>query len=242
MIDAFHCVSFNILTITWMKPRLCSLQLPTVETATSLNPNTTQQSFGHPRPSNHLSSRRSLGLRLHSEPTFIHEATAVPEPPQQHNIRDAATNGPVHPCVLADRSVHLPEPAPSSGSTEQASVAQASPVQQPGSLEQMNPSFHRWSQMQTHVFYQEDQFQPGSSESSRPTALHNTTQQWVASVPAHSCHHQSIRCFLQLLQCHSLHLLTWNDESWLDKRSNCDKNFFSHNVSTVYRLKDLKVK
>lgn len=161
-----------------MKPRLCSLQPPTVETATSLNPNTTQQSFGRPRPSNHLSSRRSLGLRLHSEPTSIHEATAVPEPPQQQNsIRDAVTNGPVHPSVLADRSVHLPESAPSSGSTEQASVAQASPVQQPGSLEQMSPSFHRRLQSQTHLFYQEHQFQPGSSESSRPAALHNTTQQ-----------------------------------------------------------------
>lgn len=146
------------------------MQLSVAETTTSLNPTTTQQSFGRPRPSNHLSSRHSLGLRLHTEPAFIHEATAVPEPPPQQQSND--TNAPFHPSVLADRSVLLAEPAPASGSAEQAPVARTAPIQQPGSLEQTNPSLRRWPQTETHVF-----FHPGSSESSRPTELHNTTQQ-----------------------------------------------------------------
>ncbi|XP_078130883.1 mitotic checkpoint serine/threonine-protein kinase BUB1 isoform X4 [Sander vitreus] len=74
-------------------------QLSVAETATSLNPNPTQQPFGRPRPSNRLSSRRSLGLRLHTEPTFIHEAAAADPPGQQHST------------AAADGSVHLPPPA-----------------------------------------------------------------------------------------------------------------------------------
>ncbi|KAE8286450.1 Mitotic checkpoint serine/threonine-protein kinase BUB1 [Larimichthys crocea] len=66
------------------------------EAASALSTNPTQHSFGRPRPSNHLSSRRSLGLRLHAEPTFVHE-TAEPTESLQ-------------PSVLPDRSVHSPPP------------------------------------------------------------------------------------------------------------------------------------
>ncbi|XP_035850966.1 mitotic checkpoint serine/threonine-protein kinase BUB1 isoform X4 [Sander lucioperca] len=79
--------------------RPSSQRLSAAETATSLNPNPTQQPFGRPRPSNRLSSRRSLGLRLHTEPTFIHEAAAAADPPRQQ-----------HSTAAADGSVHLPPP------------------------------------------------------------------------------------------------------------------------------------
>ncbi|XP_039637397.1 mitotic checkpoint serine/threonine-protein kinase BUB1 isoform X3 [Perca fluviatilis] len=74
-------------------------QLSVAEKATSLNPDPTQQPFGRARPSNRLSNRRSLGLRLHHEPPFIHEAAAADPPPQQHST------------AAADGSVGLPPPA-----------------------------------------------------------------------------------------------------------------------------------
>ncbi|XP_041814693.1 mitotic checkpoint serine/threonine-protein kinase BUB1 [Chelmon rostratus] len=167
-----------------------------VETSTGLNPNPTQQSFGCPRPSNHLSSRCSLGLRLHNEPTFFHEAAAFPEPPQQqNNTRTADTNAPssaasLHPSVLTDRRIHLPNPAPTSLSTDQASVVQTSmappqTAQQPAPFEQMNQSLHRpagTSAVNTEVSCQDDQVHPGSAEDGQPPE-HHTTHQHVDYPP-----------------------------------------------------------
>lgn len=164
-----------------MNPLFSLLQLSVVETATSLNPNPTQQAFGHPRPSNRLSSRRSLGLRLHTEPTFIQEAAAVPEPPPQQNYTWAAlsSEASLHPPVLTDRSIHLPNSAPTSVSADQAPVVQTSMVPQPVSFEQMNLSLHRpacVSAVNTDVFCQDDRVRPRSSENDRPPE-HNATHQ-----------------------------------------------------------------
>ncbi|XP_044025669.1 LOW QUALITY PROTEIN: mitotic checkpoint serine/threonine-protein kinase BUB1 [Siniperca chuatsi] len=163
-----------------------SQRLSVVETATSLNPNPTQQSFGRPRPSNRPSSRRSLGLRLHTEPTFIQDAAAaVPEPPQQqNNTRAADTNtlsseASLHPSVLADRSAHLPKSATTSMSTDRASVVQTSMVQ-PVSFEQMNLSLHRpasISAANTDVLCQDDRV-----ENCRPLE-HTMTHQDVGHPP-----------------------------------------------------------
>nr|XP_033503878.1 mitotic checkpoint serine/threonine-protein kinase BUB1 isoform X1 [Epinephelus lanceolatus] len=167
--------------------------LPAVEPATTLNPNPTQQSFGRPQPSNRLSSRRSLGLRLHTEPTFIQEAITVPQPPQlqqQHNTTAADTNTPspevsLHPSILADRSIHLPQSALTSASTDRAPIVQASMVQQPASFEQMNLSLHKpacISAVNTDALCQDNGAQPGGSESCRPEE-HNTTHQDVTHRP-----------------------------------------------------------
>ncbi|XP_070782386.1 mitotic checkpoint serine/threonine-protein kinase BUB1 [Enoplosus armatus] len=154
-----------------------SQRLPVVETASSMNPNPTQQAFGRPRPSNRLSSRRSLGLRLHTEPTFIQEASAVPEPPQQQNSGRAADALSLHPSVLADRSIHLPQSAPTPVSTDRVPVVQTSMLR-PVSFEQMNPSLHRpacISAVNTDV-------QPSSLENCRPQE-HHTTHQDVGHPP-----------------------------------------------------------
>lgn len=85
---------------------------PAAETAAGVNPCLTQPSFKRPLPSNRLSSRRSLGLRLHSEPTFIQEAAAtVPEPPRQHNIDTLSSVVSHHPPVPAERDVGLQKSA-----------------------------------------------------------------------------------------------------------------------------------
>ncbi|XP_037607527.1 mitotic checkpoint serine/threonine-protein kinase BUB1 isoform X1 [Sebastes umbrosus] len=144
-----------------------SQRLSAVETATSLFPNPTQHSFGRPRPSNRLSSRRSLGLRLHTEPAFIQETAAVPEPPQQHlNAGAAADTSPLsskvshHAPVLADRSVHLPQSAP----TSSASAVRTSMVQQLVGFEQMKLSLHRPAGISADVLRQDDGVQPSSAE------------------------------------------------------------------------------
>lgn len=156
-----------------------SPQLSVLEPAISLPVHPTQQPPGCPRPSNRLSSRRSLGLRLHTEHTYIHKAAAVPEPLQQQSaVRAAATN--LHhilPSVSSDRSIHLPKPAPTSGSVGQTSVTQTSMFQQPGSLEQMQSSLRQEAPMHTDVFCQDNGVQPDSSESNRPAELCVATQQ-----------------------------------------------------------------
>ncbi|KAI3364637.1 hypothetical protein L3Q82_011420 [Scortum barcoo] len=137
-----------------------------VETATSLNPHPTQQAFGPPRLSNRLSSRRSLGLRLHTEPTFIQEATAIVEPPPQQCSSRAALS-----CSLQDRSVHLPQATPTSEPADLMPVVQTSMAPQPASFERANLSLHRpasFSAANTDVFCQDDQVQPHSSENYRP--------------------------------------------------------------------------
>ncbi|XP_029903792.1 mitotic checkpoint serine/threonine-protein kinase BUB1 isoform X2 [Myripristis murdjan] len=118
-------------------------QVSEAEPAASVNPPLTQHSFGQPRPSNRLSSRLSLGLRLHSEPTFIHETSTAPEPPQQESLTRAASINTQssevshHASLLADRSVC------SSGSAQvstqvfsaRASLVHPRPVEQPAAFE-----------------------------------------------------------------------------------------------------------
>lgn len=126
--------------------------------------NITQQPSGRPRPSHRLSSRRSLGLRLYTEPTFIHEAAAaaiaIPEqlpPPQQSSVANT------HPSVLADRSIHLPKPTAAPDSTEETGDTRSSAVQQEGHPQQKNPPLQRWT--------------PFDEGSSRPAELHAAVQQ-----------------------------------------------------------------
>ncbi|XP_030578299.1 mitotic checkpoint serine/threonine-protein kinase BUB1 isoform X2 [Archocentrus centrarchus] len=123
---------------------------PVSETANSLS--LCQPSFERPPPSNRLSSRRSLGLRLHSDPTFIREAAALHVPPHQQRI-DGTANIPCsavshHPSVLADRSVGLQRSAASSVPTGEESVLRVSvvqppSVQQPVSFETADLQLHR---------------------------------------------------------------------------------------------------
>ncbi|XP_039981016.1 mitotic checkpoint serine/threonine-protein kinase BUB1 isoform X2 [Xiphias gladius] len=160
-----------------------SQRLSVVEAAAGLDP--AQQSFGRPLPSNRLSSRRSLGVTLHAEPT------AIPEPPQQQNhsrpvdtqsLSSAASR---HPAVLADGSLRLPKSAPTSVSTDQASLAQTSAVQLPASFEQMNLSLRRpacTSALNTDVPCQDPPVQPSSWECFQ-LQEHNATHQEVSQPP-----------------------------------------------------------
>lgn len=149
-----------LLNLTyWTFKPLCSSQ-SAVEQAVNI----TQQPSGRPRPSHRLSSRRSLGLRLHTEPTFIHEAAAAaiaipeqPPPPQQSSVTNT------HPSVLADRSVHLAKPTAAAGSTEESGDTQSSAVQQEGHPQQKNPPLQQWT--------------PFDEGSSRPAELHAAVQQ-----------------------------------------------------------------
>lgn len=144
----------------WAFKPLCSSQ-----SAGEQAINITQQPSGQPRPSHRVSSRRSLGLRLHTEPTFIHEAAATaaiaipeqPPPPQQSAVTNA------HPSVLADRSVHLPKPSAAPGSTEETGDTRSSAAQQEGRPQQENPPLQRWT--------------PFDEGSSRPAELHAAVQQ-----------------------------------------------------------------
>ncbi|KAM8726020.1 mitotic checkpoint serine/threonine-protein kinase BUB1 isoform 1-T1 [Acanthopagrus schlegelii] len=193
IISMFEKVNQELEACGGLTSQASSQRLPVVEGATGLNPNPIQQSFGHPRPSNRLSSRRSLGLRLHTEPTFIHEAAATPEPHQQQdesNTRVAeahtlSTERFHHPSVPTDRSVHLPNAAPTF--TDQAFVVQPSMVQprsvQPVSFEQMNPLLHRpacTSVANADGFCRDDQVQLGSSENWCPPEQNSTTHQDIA--------------------------------------------------------------
>lgn len=143
---------------------LFSLQLS--ETATSLNTNPTQHSSGHQRPSNSLSSRRSLGLRLHTEPAVVHKAaTVIPDPPQeQRNItddnQDQQHHDPherCHPSILTERSVPLPYHVMTSGVAVEESVVQTA------AAEQTNTSLHKSAENE-NVFCQDERVQTGSSE------------------------------------------------------------------------------
>ncbi|XP_008296329.1 mitotic checkpoint serine/threonine-protein kinase BUB1 [Stegastes partitus] len=172
-----------------------SQRLPVAEATNSFLPDPPQQSFGRPRPSNRLSSRRSLGLRLHTEPTFIQEATYIPEPPpqQQQQQRTADTNAlssevSHHPSVLADCSIH--QSAATSVPTDLESVVQASmvqfqSVQQPVSFEQANVLPHRSACVSTgnaDVFYQDARVQLSSSINCRPPE-HHAAHQDVSEPP-----------------------------------------------------------
>ncbi|XP_051264964.1 mitotic checkpoint serine/threonine-protein kinase BUB1 isoform X2 [Dicentrarchus labrax] len=162
-----------------------SQRLPVAETATSLNPNPTQQSFGRPRPSNRPSNRRSLGLRLHTEPTFIHEAAAAPEPLQWQSETQSSEGTP-SPSVLADRSVHCPAPAPTSAPVAQTLTVQPRSVQQAVSFEQMNVSLHRPACVpaaDADVLCWDGRVQPSSSENCRPSEHNASTHQDVCYPP-----------------------------------------------------------
>ncbi|XP_072218984.1 mitotic checkpoint serine/threonine-protein kinase BUB1-like [Leuresthes tenuis] len=94
-----------------------------------------QTSCGRPRPSNHLSSRRSLGLRLHTEPAFVQEAAAVSGAPQPHGNSIAVSSAvSQHPSVLPDRGAGSPTSGGASGPTDPPSLVQDSVVQ-PGGFE-----------------------------------------------------------------------------------------------------------
>ncbi|XP_034755751.1 mitotic checkpoint serine/threonine-protein kinase BUB1-like isoform X2 [Etheostoma cragini] len=134
-------VNQNLEVFGALSSQPSSQRLSAAETATSLNPNPTQQPVGRPRPSNRLSNRRSLGLRLHSEPPFIHDCAADPLR-QQHST------------AAADTSVDLPPPASvASASVALASVPSASvasawtvwprSAQLPVGFEQTDPLLHR---------------------------------------------------------------------------------------------------
>ncbi|XP_069371690.1 mitotic checkpoint serine/threonine-protein kinase BUB1 isoform X2 [Paralichthys olivaceus] len=155
-------------------------QLSVVEAAACPSPHPTQNPFGHPLPSNHLSSRRSLGLTLHAEPPFVQEASAaaMPAPPPQWNHTQPAdtntlrSNVSHHPSVLADRSIHLPKSATTSAPADQASLAL-----QPVSFEQINLSLHRpapFSAVDANVLSHGASVQPDRWESGRPQG-HNAT-------------------------------------------------------------------
>ncbi|XP_070843366.1 mitotic checkpoint serine/threonine-protein kinase BUB1 [Chaetodon trifascialis] len=156
-------------------------RLSAVETSTGLNPNPTQQSFGRPRPSNHPSSRRSLGLRLHTEPTFIHEAAVAPEPLHQQSSTNALSSGVSRqPSALTDRSIHLPNSTPASLSIDRAMVPPQA-AQQPVLFEHMKPPLHRPA-VNTDAFCQDDRAHPGSTEN-RQLPEHNAAHQHVDDPP-----------------------------------------------------------
>lgn len=158
------------------------------ETATSLNTNPTQHSSGRQRPSNSLSSRRSLGLRLHTEPAVVHNAAAVVDdpPPEQRNItddhQDQQHHDPqerCHPSILTDRSVPLPNHVMMLGVAVEESVVQTA------AAEQMITSLHK-SAENKNVFCWDERVQTGSSE------IHAAATQWVICVhqTCLSCHHE----------------------------------------------------
>ncbi|KAK5852546.1 hypothetical protein PBY51_006399 [Eleginops maclovinus] len=102
-------------------------------------------------------SRRSLSLRLHTEPTFFQEASSssssLPELPA-HLQRGLSAEASQHAPVLADRSVQLPQFAPTTESTDS---------------EQMNVSLHRPACTSADFSMQED---PESRLESQQEAAH----------------------------------------------------------------------
>lgn len=107
-------------------------QTAVVETSAAMNINPTQHSSRPPQSSSRRSSRRSLGLRLLTEPTFIHKALAV-EPDHYQEERKVTSSdpdeGPCHPALI-DRSIPFPTSAPTSAATEPSPVLQAAAAEQ----------------------------------------------------------------------------------------------------------------
>ncbi|KAM9840320.1 mitotic checkpoint serine/threonine-protein kinase BUB1 [Aulostomus maculatus] len=120
-------------------------KLPLVETTTTVNPNPPQQSVGRPHPSNRLSSRRSLGLSLHTQPTFTCESAAVPEPPQSQSCAGVPDTNIVSSELSQCASVRADHssPEPRATSADQVRVVQTSVVQQSGGDEQTNLALPR---------------------------------------------------------------------------------------------------
>ncbi|XP_074542005.1 mitotic checkpoint serine/threonine-protein kinase BUB1 isoform X2 [Halichoeres trimaculatus] len=116
---------------------------PAADTASNLNLNPPQQLFDCPQPFIGPSNRKSLGLRVHIEPTVTQDASAV-----RAGTITVSSAVSFDPSVLPDRSIHLPEsttasPPSDQGSVAQTSMVQAQFVQQPASFELMNQSLHR---------------------------------------------------------------------------------------------------
>ncbi|XP_062266940.1 mitotic checkpoint serine/threonine-protein kinase BUB1 isoform X2 [Platichthys flesus] len=138
-----------------------------VEAAACPNPHPTQNPFGLPRPSNHLSSRRSLGLSLHAESMFNQEApaaAAMPAPPLWLNHAhpadtDTLSSDPSHhPSLFAERSIHCS-------------------ALQPVSYEQRNLSLHRhapFSAVDADILSHDASVLPDLWQSGRPQE-HNAT-------------------------------------------------------------------
>ncbi|XP_047184547.1 mitotic checkpoint serine/threonine-protein kinase BUB1 isoform X2 [Scophthalmus maximus] len=153
-------VEQNLETCGGSAGRPSSQRLSAVEAASHLSPNPTQHSFGRPLPSNLLSRRRSLGLALHNEPTFLQEATTPSSEVSQH------------PSVLADGSVHLPTLAP---------AHRARLALQPVSTGQSNPSLHRAPCAAADDQGRDAPVQPGGWERCRPLE-HDATHQDVSQL------------------------------------------------------------
>ncbi|XP_034999625.2 mitotic checkpoint serine/threonine-protein kinase BUB1 isoform X2 [Hippoglossus stenolepis] len=172
----------NLETCGGLSGQPPSQKLSVVEAAAYPNPHPTQNPFGRPRPSNHLSSRRSLGLSLHAESTFTQEAAAaaaaMPAPPLWLNHAQPADTNTLssdvshHPSVLADRSIHLPSSAAAAAPAHQAPLAL-----QPVSYEQVNLSLHRpapFSAVDADILSRDASVLPDRWQSGRPQE-HNAT-------------------------------------------------------------------
>ncbi|XP_060948052.1 mitotic checkpoint serine/threonine-protein kinase BUB1 [Limanda limanda] len=149
----------NLETCGGLSGQPPSQKSPVVEAAACLNPHPTQNPFGRPSPSNHLSSRRSLGLSSHAESAFTQEAAAPAEP-----LSSEVSH---HPSVLAERSVHLP-PASVSASAPAHWASLALP---PVSHEQRNLSLHRpapFSAVDADIFSHDASVLPERWQSGRP--------------------------------------------------------------------------
>lgn len=118
-------------------------QTAVVETSAALTIN----SSGPPQLSSRRSSRRSLGLRLLTEPSFIHKALTV-VPDQYQEEREVTSSDPderlCHP-ALTDTSIRLPTSA----------ATEPSPVLQAAAAEQVAPSLREVSSTEK-VLLQED--------------------------------------------------------------------------------------
>lgn len=114
-----------------------AVQTAVVESSAAMNMNSTQHSSERPHLSSRRSSRRLLGLRLHTEPTFIHEALAV-MPGQYQEERDVTAayhDETLCSPVLPNRSVQLPAAAEPSPVLQVAAAEQVAPLLREGSPE-----------------------------------------------------------------------------------------------------------
>ncbi|KAK2855846.1 hypothetical protein Q5P01_004581 [Channa striata] len=146
--------------------------LSVVEPAASLNFNPTQQTFGRPGPSDHLNSRCSLSLRLHTQETST--ASDLPQQPKHARPVDTHPLSVQHPSVWPDSAIHLPKSA----------LASVFPLQT--TVGQTNQSLHRPACIPGGNLdlpeHQDDQHQP-SSWGYCQTQEHNTTQRNVSQLP-----------------------------------------------------------
>ncbi|XP_026164041.1 mitotic checkpoint serine/threonine-protein kinase BUB1 isoform X2 [Mastacembelus armatus] len=147
-----------------------SQRLSAEESAASLSSNPTQRPFGHPKL-HWPSSRRSLGLRLHTDPTFIQEAADTNCPSSEVSR---------HPSVLIDTG-HLRRSVGTSVSTDLESVAQSSSVDPQLIQEQMNVSLPSPA-VSTDVLCQDAQLQLSILDISQPQEQ-STTRQDVSQLP-----------------------------------------------------------